>query len=81
MSSSNTVDGVDARERRDELGALAFRRHRPALPLVAADGLVGVHADDQRVAERSRLLQVADVPGMDQVEDTIGEDDLLAGLA
>ena len=63
------------------LGALAFRRNRPSRPLVPANGSVGVQADNQRIAEQSRLLQVADVSGMQQVEDTIGEDDLLAGRA
>src|SRR5688572_1604833 len=74
-------DGVDTRERRDELGTLALRGYWSAFSLVAADGFVGVHADDQRVAERPRLLQVADVPGMDQVENAVGKDDLPAGLA
>ena len=48
-------------------------------PLLARTDRSRVDADDQRVAERARLLQVADVAGMQQVEDAVGEDDRLAG--
>ena len=43
-------------------GALV-RAHRP----------IGVDGDDQRVAERPRVPQVADVPGMQQIEHAVGE--------
>ena len=75
MSSSKIDDGIDALERGEHLGALGFGIDRPAGSLVAPHRRVGVHADDERVAERARLPQVADVAGMEDVEHAVGEDD------
>ena len=75
MSSSKIDDAVDARERRENFGALGLRRDRPARSLVGAHRSIGVDADDQRVAERPRLLQIADMAGVQQIEDAVGEHD------
>ena len=42
---------------------------------------VRVHPDNQRVTESARFLKIADVTRMQQIEDAIGEDDRLAGVA
>ena len=48
-------DRIDASECQEELGAFALRCHRPSFSLVAANGLVRVHTDNQRVAKRPGL--------------------------
>ena len=65
---------VDAGQRGEEFRALGLGNDGPAGPLVGAHGSVGVDADDQQLARPSRVLQVADVPGVQQVEYTVGED-------
>ena len=74
VSSSKSVDGRDAVERADNLCALQLRRNRPSFSLVATHRRVGVQADNQHIPERRRLPQVAHVPGMEQVEDAVRED-------
>ena len=71
-------DGVDAGERREDLGALGLRRDGPGRALVRAHGSIGVDADDERVARARARLQVANVAGMQQIEDAVREDDRLA---
>ena len=70
---------VHAGERREDLGALPRRGERAPRPLEAPHRGVGVDADDERVAEFPRLLEVADVADVQQVEAAVGEDDFLAG--
>src|SRR5260370_1086143 len=65
---------VDALERRENFGALALRNHRAALALELSDARVAVQADDQRIAEAARVLQAANVAGMQEVKTAIGED-------
>ena len=72
---------VDRRQRGDDLGAFGLRRDRPAWSLVRPNRPIRIHADNQRVAERPRVLQVAQMARMQQVEDAVGEDDRLAGGA
>ena len=52
-------------------------RDRPRRSLVRTDRAIRVHADDQRVAKAARLLQIAQVADVQQIEDTVGEDDRL----
>src|SRR5207302_1801301 len=54
---------------------------RPARPLEAADALVGVDADDEHVAQRLGLAQVADVAAVEDVEAAVGEDHAAAHAA
>src|SRR5207244_9551281 len=60
---------------RSHLGALVRWRDGPRITFVRARGAVGVHRDDQRVAECASFAQVADMPRMDEIEDAIREDD------
>ena len=73
-SSKTTAASTQARASSTSTrSALGFMR--PRRPLVGAHRAVGVHPDDQGVAERARGLQVADVAGMQQVEHAVREDD------
>ena len=67
---------INARQRKQHLGALALRIDRTIAALVRPDRAVGIHADDQRVAQRARILKVTDVAWMQQVEHAICKDDL-----
>ena len=71
-------NGVDAGERREDLGALVLGVDRPLGALVAAHRRVGIESNDQQVAVRPRGLQVADVAGMQQVEHAVREHDAAA---
>ena len=75
-------DRVDACQRAQHFGALSLGVDRPIVPFVQRPGRpVGVDGDDQRVAELARLLQIAHVARVQQIEDAVGEDDLLAAPA
>src|SRR4051794_27413934 len=68
-------DGVDAGERAQQRDAVLLAHDGPVRPLEAPDGRVGVEADDEAVPERPRLLEDADVAGVDEVEAAAGGDD------
>ena len=59
VASSKIIDGIDARERGAAISARSASGHRSACvgPLFAANGSVGVHGDDQRVALGARRLR------------------------
>ena len=67
-------DGVHARQRLEDLGALGLRGERSIGPLDVTDGSVGIQADDQRVAKPARVLKIAQMTDVEQVEHTVGED-------
>ena len=74
-------DRVDRCQRGQHFGALALGRDRPRRTLVAAHLGVGVHPHYQRVAERAGRFEISNVPGMEQIENAVGEDDRLSRLA
>ncbi len=78
VSSSKIDDGIDAGERRQQLGAFSLRNDRPRRALVRADGPIGVDADDERVALGARGLQIPHVAGMQKVEHAVREHHPLA---
>ena len=78
VSSSNSTTASTHVERREHFRTLRLGIDRPAGALVPRTDASRVEADDQRVAERARALQVADVPGMQQIEHAVGEDDRAA---
>ncbi len=73
--------GVHALQGGEDLGTFVLGRDGAFGSLVPADRAVRIDRDDEQVAERARLLQVADVARMEQVEDPVGEDDALAAGA
>ncbi len=70
--------GVDRAQRGHDLGSVVLRIDRPGRSLELAHRGVRVQRHDQGVAERARLVEVADVAGVQQVEAAIGEDQLAA---
>jgi hypothetical protein len=66
-------DGVDAFERSDDLCPLGLWCNRTVGALVSFDGDVGIQADDQQVAETARVLQVANVARMKEIEHAVGK--------
>ena len=68
-------DRVHAGESRDDLRAFRLGQDRPALPLAALDGAVGVDSDDEPVPLSPGRLEIPDVADVEQVESAVGEDD------
>ena len=66
---------VDAAQGGNDLRSLVLRVDRPRRSLVGAHRAVGVDRDDQRVAERACVDQIAHVSRMQKIEDAVGEDD------
>ena len=52
----------------------------PSGPLQFPDGGIGIETDHETIAERLCLLQVTDMTVMNEIETTVGKDDLLALL-
>ena len=74
--------GIDGSQRRQDLGPLRVGGDRPVRRLgEGTDGPVGVDRDNQRVALRTCLNQVARMPRVEQVEDAVGEDHPATGGA
>ena len=73
------VEDDDARRRAASAARISARSASgvigPIRTLVRPHRSIRVDADDERVAEAARVLQVANVPGMQEVEDAVGEDD------
>src|SRR5262249_29735364 len=73
---------VDHLQRRQHLGAIALPDQRPAGALAEPPRrAIAVETDHQHVTERLGGTQVADVAGMEKVEDAVGEDDAPPGAA
>src|SRR5690348_2344928 len=64
---------VDAFQRRQNFRALALRQNRPARSFQRTHARIAIYADDQNVSQSARLLKTLDVPGMQQVETSVGE--------
>jgi hypothetical protein len=69
---------INAFQRCKNFRSLAFRQDRASGAFQLADARITVEADDQRVTETARLLEAADVPGMQQIETAVGEDNSAA---
>lgn len=72
-------DVVDGLERADDLGAVELAVDGARGALVAAHGRIRVEAEHEAVAEGARLLEVAHMAGVQDVEAAVREDDLLPG--
>ena len=71
-------DGIDGGESGHDAGALAFADDGARWALEAADGGVGVEAEDELGAEAAAVFEQGDVADVEQVEAAVGEDDGLA---
>ena len=76
ITTASTDDSAASTSARSCSGVIGRRR-----PLVPPHRCVGVEPENQRVAERPRTCEVADVAGVQQIEHAVGEDDGLAGGA
>ena len=72
---------IDARKRGEHFGAFPLWSDRPIRAFVGPRGSIGVDADDQRVAKLPRVLQVAKMAGMQQIEHAVREHHSLARRA
>ena len=66
-------DVIDRVERRDDLGPLGRRHHRPPRPLQPCDRCVLVHGDDEAIGFGGRALQVPHVADVQHIEAAVGE--------
>ena len=69
--------GIDAFERCKNFGPLELRRERATRALDGANGTVRVDSDDEGVSQVASLPQVANMPWVKEIEDTICKDDTL----
>lgn len=74
-------DCVDIGERGDDFSALVLGHERTVIAFDSANGGIGVDGDDESASERFGSVQVADVSDVQQIEASIGENDLLASFA
>ena len=74
-------DRIDGRQRLEQLDALVLRRNGTASTFISRHRSIGIDADDQCVTHRPCLLQIANVPRMQQIEHAVGEDDAATGGA
>src|SRR6266487_2301174 len=73
-------DVVDAGERGQDFGSFGLRDERPAGAFEGTRAGVIIETEDQEIAERPRLLEVAHVAQVEQVETAVGKDAALARL-
>ncbi len=67
---------VDALERRQHFRALRLREDRSSGTLTEpADGCIAVDTDHETITEASRFAERADMPSMEDIEASVGEDD------
>src|SRR4249920_717416 len=67
--------GINDGESSDELGALGLGCHRPVGSLVRANRSIRIDTDNERVAFLPGGAEIAHVSWVQQVEDTVREDD------
>jgi hypothetical protein len=73
--------GIDARQGREDLGALLLRDERSAGAFELADRSVAIEADDEEVPELLRALEIANMAEVKQIETPIRGHDLLTMMA
>jgi hypothetical protein len=70
--------GVDAAEGFEDFGALRLCRDRTLRSFDLTDRSVGVQADEQRASKVTRVLEIAQVANVQEIEDAVGENDRLS---
>lgn len=71
---------INTFEPRKNLGTLMLRRDGAIRTLVRPNRSVRVDSDDEDIAERTSLLQIPHVPGMQEIEYTVREDHTMSGI-
>src|SRR5882672_224175 len=64
---------IDAFERPEHESAFGVASHRAGRTLEPTHGLIAVYSDDESIGRFPRRAENVDVPGMDQVENTVSE--------
>ena len=65
-------------EGRQQFCALVFRHRRTSFALQLANTGIGVHGDDQLIAQRLRRAEIAHMPDVKDIETAIGQDDAVS---
>src|ERR1700687_2382629 len=76
--STKNRDEIDSGQGRHDFGALVLRQEWAACSLQPARLLIRIDCDDQHVPQSPGCFQIADVPGVQNVEAPVGENDPLA---
>ena len=71
-------DVVDALQGRQDFGPIACRIYGAAGAFQAADAGIGIHSDDQDVAEGLGFFKAADVADVENVETAVGGNDFFS---
>ena len=74
-------DVLNAGQRGQHGGAIVLADDRPLGMLRPAHALVAVNAHEKRVAQQPSFGQMADMADVQQIETSVGEDDLVAAAA
>lgn len=72
VEDGHRVDGLEAGE---DIGAIGFAADGAIGALETPNARVAVDTDDERIPPRARAAKKVEMSGMQQVEDTVGEDD------
>jgi hypothetical protein len=72
--------GIDWNKRRYHFGPFRLRNDRASFALDAPDRSIGIDGHDERVTVLAGVLEVSHVARVQNVEDTVGKDDLLTLL-
>lgn len=72
--------GIDAFERRKNLGTLVFGRNWAVSALVGTNRSVRVDGYDKNIPKRAGLLQIAHMPRMQEIEYTVCEGHTMPGF-
>ena len=70
---------IDTAQGGQNLGPIEFAIHRTSGPLEFTDRSIGIHRNHQRIAAAAGLLEIADMPRVQEVEASVGEDESFAG--
>ena len=79
VSSSKSVTASTASSAQRQFDAIGLRNQRARRTFQPLHAGIGVQCENENVAERARLFQQTDMPGMQDVVAAVGEDDGLAG--
>lgn len=74
-------NGIHASQRGDHGGALVFRHEWAVRAFELTNRLVSIQSDNEEVAQTARVLKIADMAEMKEIETAVGGDNLQASPA
>ena len=72
-------DTIDRLESAENLGAIRFGKNGPACSLEFRDRSVIIDGDGQGVSESAGFVEIANVTGMEEIEASVGQNELFPG--